>query len=1025
VKLDLWQKVLANLSASAALVGELFRHSVARRRIFILVAAAFVCLYAVSVLCYVLLIPDIGLRCRFYPEIQRVYPEYLHLKEGQSAHDLEGKTVVQVGSHPVESSPQLLRALLSLRTDPVVPIDVTDPAEVPPGAVYVRLSNDEELVRVQLQAADGSRESVWCRPGWMPLQMLLPSTLWFLLKGVLFVVGALVFWKRPEDRSAAAFFLLTIVTFGAYMGGYHWSRILTQPVLLLVFMVCGVLLPAVSLHFYLLFPRPKGIFQRQPRWTLLAIYGPPLLFLLLLLSGYLRVRWLFHEGEGAENMAALRVVLAEIVTEVYIYVGVAAFWYLVGGICLIHSFCTARDATERNQVKWILGGVLLSLVPIGYTLYLAFGNRGDFSGVTWPMFAASACVTVAFTISITRYRLMQLDKIISSGVGYFLLSSLAGLVYYAVVVCGWLVFSQWFAGPSLPHVLGVSGAALVLMLVLDWLRGRVKRALDRRFYRDKYQLDRTLKRMSQAVDQLVEPPVLARRTLRETAELLTVTRGAIYLREGHPPLYRLADHLGPVPPLVELSSGCPLIEVLLVQGTLAPQVGPWVRPAASPGDPAQRQLHLLGGELAHAVTHEGQMLALIVLGPKESGHYTGEDLNLIAAFAQVTALALISAEGRRTIEGLTRDLQAKVEKIAEQQQRILALQSQLLRKEEGGRRKEEKMEQPPSFPPSSFLLPPSGMVGTSAPVRDLLQLVRKVADSQSTVLIRGESGTGKEVLARAIHDHSPRAGKPFVPVNCVSFSSGLLESELFGHVKGAFTSAHRDKVGRFESAHEGTLFLDEIGDVPYEIQTKLLRVLQERRLERVGSSESIPIDVRVLAATHQNLELLIQQGRFREDLYYRLNVISIPVPPLRERGEDIPELAQHFLHLYAKRCQREVTQIDDDALGALKAYVWPGNIRQLENVIERAVVIAEGPTVTLRQLPPELLLLEGNGAPPLEDDEPLTVGARAERLERDRREREQLVRALAATSGNKAEAARILGLARSTLVSRLKKHGLQ
>ncbi len=281
---------------------------------------------------------------------------------------------------------------------------------------------------------------------------------------------------------------------------------------------------------------------------------------------------------------------------------------------------------------------------------------------------------------------------------------------------------------------------------------------------------------------------------------------------------------------------------------------------------------------------------------------------------------------------------------------------------------------------------------------------------------------------------SARATKAFVKVHCAALSPSLLESELFGHVKGAFTGAHRDKVGRFELADGGTVFLDEIGDISLEVQTKLLRVLQEMTFERVGSSDPLKVDVRVIAATHQDLEQFIVLGRFRADLYYRLNVISITVPPLRERREDIVELAMHFLRLYSQRCGKDVMQIDDDALAALKAHHWPGNVRQLENVLERAVVISEGPVITLNELPPELLH-SGNGTStqasypgsPAETSPSPSAngGVKAERADRARREREQLVRALATAQGNKTEAARALGMARSTLVSRLKKHGLQ
>ncbi len=230
----------------------------------------------------------------------------------------------------------------------------------------------------------------------------------------------------------------------------------------------------------------------------------------------------------------------------------------------------------------------------------------------------------------------------------------------------------------------------------------------------------------------------------------------------------------------------------------------------------------------------------------------------------------------------------------------------------------------------------------------MIAVARKVAASPSAVLIRGESGTGKELLAEAIHAASPRAARPFVKVHCAALSQSLLESELFGHVKGAFTGADRDRIGRFEQANGGTLFLDEIGDINLEVQTKLLRVLQEMAFERVGSSQPVKVDVRILAATHQDLEALIRAGRFREDLYYRLNVIPLRTPALRERREDIFELAVFFLGRHARRIGKPVAHLDDEAVEALVAHDWPGNIRELENVIERAVVLADGsaPAVT-------------------------------------------------------------------------------
>ena len=1051
-------------------------------RILLFSAGFLACAYAFIVLWYVPSTPDIGFHCSFTPIVKRS-----SLSANRPDYPAIGDKLVQVGRfrfpddqpHPMWSQVRLLRELIDLRSAEMKPfVEVRDspqafPAKLgdlvggtkPSGSTYEgyqflegptgepvaiqKPDGREVLVKFKKAGSDQIHE-VWCPLGTMPVNELIPSILWFFLKLGLFAVGALVFWKRPQDSSAAQFFLLCIVTVAAYMGGYHWMRIATQPWLVVVFMICGVFLPAVSLHFYLVFPRAKEVLQRYPWEILTAMYGIPAGFLVILLLSYFQLRGMVH---GPFSESAVAEAWTKLNREINVYLGAAALFYLLCILSLIHSYRTAVNLTERKQVQWILIGALAALVPIGYTLYLIIGQLDDFGAgaATLPMFAASVCFTLAFAISITRYRLMQLDQIVSSGMIYFALSFLAGLVYYAVVFVSMLVSGVIRVNdlPSLAQALPVVTTAFLLLLALDLIRGRVKKALDRRFYKEKYKLDRTLQRMGQVIEQLVDPPTLARRLLQATGELLGVSRGAVYLREGTPPLYRLAGSLGPPPSLTELPPGCPLVESLQQhKDALTARMG-W----AADLDPAHRQLRFLGGEVGFPLAHEGQLLAFLILGPKDAGSYGPEDLNLLSAFAQLTVPALESAEGHRTIEILNRDLRAKVEKISEQQRRILALQSQLTRQTPPG------SELPDSPEPRGVVAADSrangngrgslqsDIIGSSSPIRRLLELVRKVSATQSAVLIRGESGTGKELLARALHANSSRSDKPFVKVHCAALSPGLLESELFGHVKGAFTGAHKDKVGRFELADDGTLFLDEIGDIGLEIQTKLLRVLQEKTFERVGSSEALQVDVRIIAATHQNLEELIQQGRFREDLYYRLNVIDIWVPSLRERCEDIPELALHFLHVYAGRCGKAVEHIDDDAMAILKSYRWPGNIRELENVIERAVVVAEGPIILAADLSPELSAgtINGEGVARgtsdlsasarrrTRNDEPLLTptsplpadGLRAEREEFDRREREQLVRALAATAGNKAEAARALGVARSTLISRLKKHGLQ
>jgi transcriptional regulator with GAF, ATPase, and Fis domain len=994
----------------------------------IILAGAVALAYALTVLCYVAQTPDIPLRCAFSPVISNEVDSSQVFPTGSGAI-LPGDHLLQVGDSPLSPEEKLsqlpaqltvLRALTDLQQ--AKPTHVDDLAAAT-GMPYVEWQG-KELVHVRIQRqTDGQILSAWCPLRRMPLEDLLPSILWFLLKAGLFAVGVFVVWNRPGDRSARQFFLLCLATLVAYMGGYHWARIALQPTLFLIFMTCGVLLPAASLHFYLVFPRAKDFLDRRLRLTLGLIYGVPLAFLVALAAGYLRLRWLRSAHSADGHIAAAWSLLRSTFLS---YLPLAALWYLACVICLVHSFRRARDVVERNQVKWILFGAVIALLPLGYSLYLINWKPDVFAagGITWPMFLASVCFTVAFAVSITRYRLMQLDQILSSGMVYFLLSSVAGLFYYGVVFAGMLVSRVVFGPPSLEGALSVSAALLLLLVLFDLARGRFKKVLDRHFDREKHQLDRTLRRMGQAIEQLVDPPTLARRLLQACTELLNVSHGAVYLRTGDPPLYRLTGCIGPTPALAELSPGCPLVEQVQRHGVLSP------RPASSEGaDPAQRQLRFLGGEVAQALLQDGRLLALLVLGPRQAGSYSPADLNLLAAFARFTALALESAAGHHTIEALNRDLRDKIEKISEQQRRILALQTQL--RQAPPAPTAPAADAKTAAPANGADVAGGSILGTSRAVRDLLELIRKVSVTSSAVLIRGESGTGKGLLARAVHDHSARAGKPYVTVHCAALSSGLLESELFGHVKGAFTGAHRDKVGRFELADGGTLFLDEIGDISLEVQVKLLRVLEEKTFERVGSSEPVQVDVRVVAATHQNLEELIERGRFREDLYHRLKVIDLHVPPLRERGEDIPELALHFLRVYAGRCGKAVAQIDDDAMAVLKAQRWAGNIRQLEHAVERAVVVADGPVVTVRDLPPDLVRAAADGD--YSADEPrggheglasAGPGIRAEREERARRERERLVRAMAAAHGNKAEAARALGLARSTFLSRLKKYGL-
>lgn len=305
-------------------------------------------------------------------------------------------------------------------------------------------------------------------------------------------------------------------------------------------------------------------------------------------------------------------------------------------------------------------------------------------------------------------------------------------------------------------------------------------------------------------------------------------------------------------------------------------------------------------------------------------------------------------------------------------------------------------------------------VGNSEQIRHVYEQINRVAASASTVLITGESGTGKELVANAIHYTSNRKGKPFIKVNCAALSESLIESELFGHERGAFTSAHAKRIGRFELADTGTLFLDEIGDIPSSTQIKLLRVLEFKEFERLGGNETIKVDVRLITATNKDLQKAVKEGHFREDLYFRLNVINIKNSPLRERKGDISLLAYHFLEKYSSQMNKRINRISKNTLKTLEAYPWPGNVRELENAIERAVVFCQGGVLTEDELPPNIKA-EASG---------FTISLNLPSYKLAEAEKIIIEKVLSMTRWNLKSAAEILGISRGTLYSKIEKHKL-
>jgi len=1017
--------------------------------------SALVLMYSISVLIHVMWMGTIGVRCMFGTSVQEQIPSDFEWSRGRPGLNDQ---LLRIGGYAIEEGNysnyiQATKAL-SGRIGETVEVRWNDSAQ---GQLHV----SSALVR------------------YSPWKSYIWSCVWFAQELVILLIGARVFWKRPKDASALLFFLMCNVTVGAYMGGYHWTEIVGVPVLIYTFVFFAVLVPVMNLHFFLVFPRTNPVLEKHRRLVLGFLYGIPIVFLFSIWGGMYGARWQASHPSGTAGLSAMRLVgwLA------LGYIGLSVAGFALCFLCLARSYRNAQTLAERNQVRWILIATAVGSLLIAYLMQQVWADPATLGrdSAAWPMFGVSLLYTIAYAFSITRYKLMQVEEIINRGAVYFLFSVTAGLVYSAVLlVCGKVIGDQFSSTNSTSLGAIVTGLTVILILILSEIaRNRFQSVIHRRFFREKYKFDQAMQKMRSAVGSLVDRVTLGRRLLEAAAEVLRLEWGALYLADSAGGSFELVASHGPVPDERRILPDNPL--VLRLRNMPSTRVSHTVKVGAGT-DPATDAMIALGGEASAALGGDGNLAGLLVLGPKRSGMpYEDEEMAFLGALGSVATLALHSADIQHTLESLNQELRDKVEKISDQQRRILVLQDQLMVRAERERHREQDGERGFGAQPSLETTEAAAglnavgqserpdafdmIKGSSPAVRRMITMARKVAVSPSAVFIQGESGTGKELLAAAIHASSPRHAKPFVKVHCAALSQSLLESELFGHVKGSFTGADRDRVGRFEQANGGTLLLDEIGDINLETQTKLLRVLQEMSFERVGSSQTIVVDVRILAATHQDLEALIQQGRFREDLYYRLKVIPIRTPPLRERREDIFELAVNFLRAHsAKSGKGTVSHFDPEVLEALIAYDWPGNIRELENVVERAVVLADGPAVSLEDLPQEVRLPGKSryrsrltassdsvalavNVPPLAERSRKQTSAGTSTLssnvtqpgrsgdtdpsnpegwnfEFTDYERQRLLDVLEEASGNKSVAARLLGMPRSTFFSKLKKHNL-
>ncbi len=616
--------------------------------------------------------------------------------------------------------------------------------------------------------------------------------------------------------------------------------------------------------------------------------------------------------------------------------------------------------TERGQLRWVLFGQALCLLPALGASPFAIVDLQTFLLEWYKPFVVAIAILwfVSYGMAVLRVRLADVDALITSSLGYAAATGAAVVVYLLVILgAGWVTGRLVGDAGPWPHLAaGLSAAAL-----FGPIRTRVGGWLDQRFFRDRTHYVESIRRVGESLARLREPEALAKEAVEELVEAVRAERGALYLKEDT--TWTIAHSVG----------------------------GDWPATPDAPEDGVV--MRVPGGAT-------GDPVALLVIGPRRSGDlYSSQDRDLLGALAAQLGVALGNARAYGRIAKLSRALETQNEEI---------------------RGLRDRLEDENKFLRARIEAATDGatLIGESKAIKELTKTIERVARSDASILVLGESGTGKGLVARTLHAASSRSDKPFLQVDCGAIAHSVFESELFGHERGAFTGAGRMRRGPIELADGGTLFLDEIGERPLDLQPKLLRVLQDREFLRVGGTTPVKVDVRVIAATHRNLDAMVAKGELREDLYFRLRVVELVVPPLRSRRSDLPALCESLLPRVAKLAGRRPRPLAPDALARMAAYGWPGNVRELENVLARALVLADGPEITAADLD-----LPDRPAP-IEEivDLPSADVPHDEVMESI--EKKRLTAALRAAGGNQSHAAKALGMPRTTFINKLRRYGL-
>jgi transcriptional regulator with GAF, ATPase, and Fis domain len=893
--------------------------------------------------------------------------------------------------------------------DPESPGDLTD---LRPGDQILRVGNQE--IRNQADVfvfkylLQNEPYSIVYRRGASTLTgQLIPdapvfpfSTLFGVILSTLFLgLGLTVYLKKSWDPGARIFYLLISCLSAACLGLVNVGDFINKATPIMF--ILPVLIPPLSLHLRLIFPERIGIIARYPR-LLALIYLP---FLLGALYGYFlifKAKLLYHQGQSDLGIYHQFDLLVKL------FLGLLLVYMVMGFVLLARTLLTNRPPEVKRQIKWIFWGDVIAVVLLFAGLPLIFQEITFYSSgarnLPFTLIFATLAYLVANALAIFKYRLMDIDIVIHRSLSYLLVSGIIVLLYFILFgTFGWIF--GLLTGRNTPVIYIIS--AMVIGFLFRPLLSRIEEGVERLFYRERYELHQALGEVSQALITVLNPMEIFEKVYCTAENSLHIRTGCLWLLEQQGGALNAVSSLPEGEGVPVLSRGTIQPLALYFMETRKGLTRYMVSTKASFGNDRNRYLKPFEEtkmEILLPLIYKNTLLGMVGFGEKRSGDlYASEDVALLTTLAHQIAMAMQNARAHQQSKQLNVELGVRIREIENQQEEILALQQRLLNENIYLR---EEIGQQFDF---------TEIIGSSKPIKEVLTMVEKIAPTLSTVFVRGETGTGKELISRAIHFNSPRKDAPLIKINCAVIPANLLESELFGHEKGAFTGAERTKSGKFELADRGTIFLDEIGDLAPNLQVKLMRVLQEKEFERVGGTRTIKVDVRIIAATNRDIEKAISCGAFREDLFYRLNVISIPLPPLRERKEDIRELTIHFLNKFSRNLGKSVKEIEPKAMEILKAYHWPGNIRELANVLERAVVLGEGGALAVNDLPHNLAPSQSSRLVPASGTEAALP------QEMGQIEKQRIIEALEKAKGNKSEAARMLGLKRGTFYGKLRK----